>query len=217
MKSLIFATIVLIAGYLEKNSIQNNSHEMPDRHSGNGLSKSTKKEIVIDFPLDSLLKFDSEKALKKVFGTNVKRSTGYYPEGMGEYANTLLFPETKNEVEFVWEDDSINFCKLAYISIKGQQTDWKTKEGITIGTSLKELEKFNKKPFKFYGFDWDYSGLTSWENGYLDQRKVFVNLDFPPNATSNDIEALTGDREFKSNSKLAQKVNPIVREIIMRR
>lgn len=217
MKLLFLLTTVLISGFSGNYTLRNESHETVELHSGNGLSKSAKKEIVIDFPLDSLLNFDSEKALKKVFGANVKRSIGYYPEGMGEYANTLLFPETKNEVEFVWEDDSAHFCKLAYISIAGQQTDWKTKEGITIGTRLKELEKLNKKPFTFYGFDWDYSGLTSWEDGHLDQRKVFVNLDYPPDINSDDLDALLGDREFKSNSKLAQKVNPVVREVTMRR
>ena len=152
-----------------------------------------------------------------MFGDSIKRSIGYYPEGMGEYQNTLLFPGTKNEVEFVWLDDSVTFSGLAYIKLAGQLTDWKTKEGITLGTKLKELEKLNQKPFTFYGFGWDYSGMTDWDNGHLYDRKVFVNLGYPGQTIPPEYEGLMGDHEMRSDSELAQKANPIVCEITMRR
>jgi len=136
---------------------------------------------------------------------------------MGEYPNTLLFQGTKNEVEFVWRDDSVNFSGLAYISIAGKETDWKTEEGITLGTNLKELEKLNQKPFTFYGFGWDYSGMTNWEDGHLEERKVFVSLDYPGESVPNEYEGLLGDHQIKSDSVLAQKANPVVYEITMRK
>jgi len=169
------------------------------------------------FLLDSLLTFDSEAELRKVFGDNIKRSVGYYPEGMGEYPNTLLFPGTKNEVQFVWLDDSISFSGLAYINISGQETEWQTKEGITLGTKLKELEKLNQKPFTFYGFGWDYSGMTNWDEGHLFDRKVSVNLGYPGETVPPEYEGLLGDHEMRSDSELAQKANPIVCEITIRR
>ena len=171
----------------------------------------------IDFPLDSLLSFDSEKELKKSFKNNVKRSIGYYPEGMGKYANTLLFPDSKNEVEFVWADDSINYSGLVYIQVCNMRTEWKTKEGITIGTSIKELEKLNKKPFTFFGLGWDYSGSIDWKEGYLDERKIYGSLEYPGESMPIKFEGLLGNHEIESSDELAQAAQLILREIIMRR
>ena len=146
---------------------------------------STEKKAVtvdllnINYPLDSLLSFDSEEALKKVYGKHVKRAVGYYPEGMGEYVNTLLFPDSKNQVEFVWEDDSLKYNKLQFIRISGKNTDWKTKEGITIKTDMKTLETLNKQPFSFFGLEWDYAGAIDWKDGYLAKRNIFGNLAYP--------------------------------------
>lgn len=176
-----------------------------------------KKGEFIDIPLDSLLSFNSESALKKIFGENVKRSTGYYPEGMGEYNNSLLYPDSKNEVEFVWEDDSLNFSGLLYLELHGKNTDWKTKEGITIGTSMKELEDINKKPFTFYGLGWDYAGTIDWQEGYLHDRNIFGRLEYPEDTMPDEFKSLFGDHEIESSSKIAQKSNLILREITMRK
>ncbi|MGH1384600.1 hypothetical protein [Kordia sp.] len=171
----------------------------------------------IDYPLDSLLSFDSEEALKKVYGKHVKRSVGYYPEGMGEYKMTLLFPDSKNQVEFVWEDDSLQINKLQYIRILTKDTDWKTKEGITIGTSMKELEVLNKKSFAFFGFEWDYSGSIDWKDGALSKRNIYGNLALPDDAMMNNFMDLLGDVTIETSSESAQKAKPILREIVMKR
>jgi hypothetical protein len=183
----------------------------------NALPATANDELVLSsFLLDDLLKFDSEAKLKEVFGKAVMHSRGAYPEGMGEYPNTLLYSGTNNRVEFVW-DDTTRCSGLAYIELYGQHTAWKTQEGITLGTRLKELERLNGKPFTFFGFDWDYSGAASWEDGNLDARKVFVCLGYPPNADMTAFDGLIGDQEIKSDSKLAQKANPVVWKITMRR
>lgn len=174
-------------------------------------------DIKVNITLDSLLLFDSETQLRECFGSNVKSSKGYYPEGMGEYNNTLLFPNTKNEVEFVWHDDSLKFNKLMYIKLSGKNTDWKTKEGITIGTAIKELELLNKRPFTFFGFEWDYAGAINWNNGYLSKRNISGNLVFYNNEIPEYFEDLIGDHEIESSSEIAQKTKLILGEIIMKR
>lgn len=176
----------------------------------------TKDVSKIEYPLDSLLSFNSEKALKKVYGKHVKRSVGYYPEGMGEYKNTLLFPDSKNEVEFVWEDDSLYYNKLQYIRLTGKDTDWKTKEGITIGTDMKTLETLNKQPFAFFGLEWDYSGAIDFKDGYLAKRGIFGNLAYPTDSMPVEFMDLLGDHTIQSSSEIAQKANLILCEIIMR-
>jgi hypothetical protein len=221
MRHFIFGTIVILSACVtkkeptEENKIGKDTIEIIPRAAS--PTEPQTETVIIDFPLDSLLKFDSEVALMNAFGTNVKRSTGYYPEGMGEYPNTLLFPDSENQVEFVWVDDSANFSGLAYIEVHGQKTDWQTIEGITLGTRLKTLETLNQKPFAFYGFGWDYSGTVNWDDGHLFDRKIFVCLDYPGETIPAEFEGLIGDQEIRSDSELAQKANPVVREITMRR
>ena len=115
------------------------------------------------------------------------------------------------------EYDSLNLHKLQYIRLSGKNTDWKTKEGITIGTEIEELESFNKKPFIFFGLEWDYSGSINWNEGYLDKRKIFGSLAYPNDEMPNEFEDLIGDHEIKSSSELAQKAKLILGEIVMRR
>ena len=221
MRQFILGAIVILSGCVPKkdttaeNKVDTATIEIIPRTSS--PTEPQTEKVFIDFPLDSLLKFDSEVALMSAFGTNVKRSTGYYPEGMGEYPNTLLFPDSEDQVEFVWLDDSVNFSGLDHIEVQGQKTTWQTSEGITLGTDLKTLEKLNQKPFTFYGFGWDYSGSVDWDGGHLFHRKVFVSLDYPGETIPSEFDGLLGDHEIRSDSELAQKANPVVREITMRR
>jgi hypothetical protein len=221
MRQFILAVILIISSCspkkepIEENNIAKDTIVAIQQSQS---SDNRKTDIVsVNFPLDSLLRFDSEAELIKAFANNVKRSIGYYPEGMGEYQNTLLFPDTENQVEFVWTDDSVNFSGLAYIQVRGQKTGWKTIEGITLGTDLKILEKMNGKSFTFYGFGWDYSGMVDWDEGHLYDRKVFVSLDYPGETIPPEFDGLLGDHEMRSDSELAQKANPVACEITMRR
>jgi len=226
--------LIIVFGCSEKNKSENNGSQtdriaekdaiksvgqnpIKTNKTDESIDVNVKDTFKIDFPLDSLLSFDSEGQLKKIFKSNVKRSVGYYPEGMGEYTNTLLFPDTKNEVEFVWADDSLNFSGLLYIELSDKDTDWKTKEGITIGTGIKELEKLNEKPFTFFGLGWDYSGMIDWQEGHLYDRKIFGSLEYPDDAMPKEFEGLLGDHEIKSSSELAQEAKLILGEITMRR
>ncbi len=232
MRYFIFGTMLLLSGCSAKkdanketvdvDSASGAPHGAVSEANNEAIPGSISREIPdentpVTYPLDSLLSFNSETELKQIFGNDVKRSTGYYPEGMGEYQNTLLYPGTKNEVEFVWLDDSVEFTGLICIKVSGENTGWKTSEGITLGTTLKELERLNQKPFAFYGFGWDYSGMVNWHNGHLFERGIFVCLDYPGESIPPEFDGLLGDHKIESDSELAQKANPVVCEIEMKR
>lgn len=172
------------------------------------------ESFVIDYPLDSLLSFDSESALKEVFKSNVVRSSAPLPEGMGVYPNTLLFPNSQNEVEFIWKDTS-NLSGLLSIEISEKDTEWKTKEGITIGTGLQELEALNGQPFTFYGLGWDYAGVIIFEDGQLAERKISGSLSYPGDELPTELEGLLGDIEFESSSALAQRAGLVLDRLSM--
>lgn len=86
--------------------------------------------------------------------------------------------------------------------------------GIGINTSLQELEKANRKPFKLAGFGWDYSGtVSSWEGGELaaTSKGLIVRL-MPDEAGTNSEEYRTvlGEEAFLSSLPAMQKLNPKV-------
>ena len=98
---------------------------------------------------------------------------------------------------------------------------WETTDGISLRTSLKELEQLNGKPFRLFGFDVDYEGtVRSWEGGNLAKELgdsgVFIRLkpSKKTRATSDELNTVAGAAEFLSNNPVMQKANPEIYQII---
>lgn len=97
---------------------------------------------------------------------------------------------------------------------------WHTAEGITLGTSLKELERINGHAFQVNGFDWGFGGLiTSWSGGRLQKFAsscggLNVRLDPAPGDASDErarlLDDVEGDDEFASSHASMQALNPVV-------
>ena len=99
---------------------------------------------------------------------------------------------------------------------------WHTRENIRFGTTLKELERLNGRPFTVLGFAWDYEGtVTSWNGGVLEKRlnvpcgglgiRVNGPLGDHPDPTAVALmKQLSGDKPFSSSDKAMQKLNPQV-------
>jgi hypothetical protein len=90
-----------------------------------------------------------------------------------------------------------------------------------LGTSLKQLEQFNGRPFLLAGFEWDYSGsVTSWENGSLatelngERGRVLVRLDSGNQVSPEEESQVAGDGDFSSHYPIMQKINPVAYQII---
>lgn len=228
MKNGLIVIIIILLGiiYWQYNTIKQN--ESITGAIEIDTTETVDTEIIApdkpSFVLDDLLVITSEADLKKTFGEeNVKHSKGYYPEGLGEYENSLLFPGTPNEVEFVWQDDTLHFSGLAEIAIRADREGWenvdeiawKTTDGIGVGTRLKELQDINKKPFEFGGFGWDYEGWTNWGDGYLSTKYLSITLNYPPEVKMDKYPSLWGDVGLSSDSEIAQEANPIVYKISM--
>jgi hypothetical protein len=134
---------------------------------------------------------------------------------------TVVFPrDPKRSIEILWQDPPTKRAPKS-LTIRGGASFWKTVHEITLGTSLKDLERINGGSFVLCGFAWDYSGtVTSWQNGVLDRdltgsRRVIVRLD--PSADYRrqvDLDKVAGDKDFLSSHPVMQEVNPRVYEII---
>jgi len=74
------------------------------------------------------------------------------------------------------------------------------------------------------GFGWDYAGtVVSWSGGKLEQefekggRVVLLRLSDQTDyaASGEDAGTVLGDRDFPSNNRVMQKINPKVYQLIV--
>src|SRR5688572_22592785 len=78
---------------------------------------------------------------------------------------TIIYPDSPaRRIEILWADQGQRKRPVQF-KIKGRSTVWKTEKGITLGTTLKEVERLNDRPFILAGFGWDYGGMTLHSNG----------------------------------------------------
>jgi hypothetical protein len=164
------------------------------------------------FILDSLLAYDSEKALIEKFGAgNIGRDTAWLPEGVGQIMVTLLYPGTKNEVTFEWSD-SVSYSTLDAVEVNADSSDWSS-HGVKIGTPMSELVDLNGGDFTFSGFDWDYGGYAFFgDEGKL--RGVTIRLgSSAKEMTQEQQDSLIGDQQVTSRSQAARANDPVVKVI----
>nr|WP_293842161.1 hypothetical protein [uncultured Arsenicibacter sp.] len=156
--------------------------------------------------------------------------TIYIAEGATEIGTTL-FKGTPDEAQILWLDKE-NAAKPDAVILRpasdkpgtgGNQTQWVTDNGLRIGSTLKEVEKLNGKPFKLYGFGWDYGGsASSWQGGSLEGKdgKTYLSIVFGYGELSAEQEKLvdkvSGDGEFLSSNPAMQQLNPVIQTMTVR-
>ena len=138
--------------------------------------------------------------------------------GEGETApGTVIFPnDSTRRVEVLWHDTEHRRYPAVAI-LAGDKSMWQLPQGITLGTTLHDLERMNGRPFQLAGFGWDYAGaVLSWNGGALDSifgrdTRLFLQ---PPAGANGDLSAqATGDRPFSSSSHPMRAINPKVDRI----
>lgn len=150
--------------------------------------------------------------LVKSFGAaNVKNASIYRGEGESVPGTVVFDKDPKRRLEITWTAAK----KVGDITIAGKSSVWHTAEGITLGTTLAELQRLNGKPFKFSGFDWDYGGLIqSWQGGKLETglKKIWPTLAAGPEDNTSEV---SGDSEFSSEVVLQKKLHITVGQLRM--
>jgi hypothetical protein len=105
---------------------------------------------------EDLLKFNSHEYLLTVFGAENVKKDQFILSSSKTVPCTVLFPHTKMEAVFIWQDGS-NYRKLVAVRIGGdpqtklslqypssiEQNTWQFKNGLYVGMSLQELQQFN--------------------------------------------------------------------------
>jgi hypothetical protein len=134
---------------------------------------------------------------------------------------TVVFPRDPTlAIEILWRDPKTKRSPK-FLTIRGKASRWKTAHGVSLGTTLMQLEQINGKSFVLSGFGWDYSGtVESWQSGALAKDleghgRVILRLDTEPTSvTQQAYSELAGDRPFSSSNSAMQKLNPRIYEIV---
>ena len=184
--------------------------------------------ISVDGHSGSITPTTTETDLQRMYRPeNIKNGEIQIGEGEVE-SGTVVFPDDPlKRIEVLWADPEKRVPKSVYVggiynAAYADKSLWRTTYGITLGTTLSELERINRKPFRLAGFDWDYSGtVLSWNSGVLEgvfgsegRKKVFLRLGYSSDPVPPEHRAVQGDRSFSSGHPAMQKINPHVYQMI---
>lgn len=172
---------------------------------------------------DAVHRTDTEADLIQRYGAlNVRRDSIALGEGESS-PGTLLFPsDSLRRVEILWRD-TIDFREPYRVEIRGAASRWFVAPGVSLGTTLAELERLNGRPFLLFGFGWDYSGtINSWDGGRLDSlwrddagsgALVGVRVGPRTGAGTPIANAVAGEKLFKSSHPSMAALNPDVYDL----
>jgi hypothetical protein len=134
------------------------------RAAGDG---SSDYKIVPGTRVGTVAAHASEGRLMRRYGKNrVRRDRIAIDDEGGSRLGTVLFPRSVDELKIVWRDRAFDRARHVVLSSAGSR--WKTRDGVGVGTTLKELEIANGGEFEFAAFAWDGAGwITSWLGGRL--------------------------------------------------
>lgn len=87
-----------------------------------------------------------------------------------EISGWVLYPDDPTRKIEVYLDESGEHPDT--LMVQSTATHWVLPNGLRVGLDTKALQELNGKPFKFYGFEWDYGGtIVNWNGGKLDPGK----------------------------------------------
>ncbi|MCE7868961.1 hypothetical protein DYH09_01150 [bacterium CPR1] len=163
----------------------------------------------------------SRSDLERMFGKeNLRDEKVYLVEGQTA-PGTLVYPkDPKKRLAVVWNDPGKT--KIEFVKLTGSVSEWRSVDGITLGTRLSKLEQINGKPITFLGFGWDYGGnVTNWNEGALDKKPYGLALRLSAETARRDKlstqegDAITGDQSVQSDHPAARKLDPWVDQMVV--
>lgn len=139
---------------------------------------------------DDLLRYGSHENLVMMFGkANVKKDVYYFTD-KDVTRCSVLYPNTKNQVIFIWDDEE-NSRQLSYLMIGGSlraesstgfnQTialnSWRSAAGLYTGMKMSEILQANESDFSFYGTSSEFAFMAVPEKkGNIDFKKTGIVL-----------------------------------------
>src|SRR5262249_26342846 len=133
---------------------------------------------------------------------------------------TIVFADDPSRrLEIIWSD-AAQKRRPSRVILRGERSRWRLPHQITLGTTLRELERLNGRSFTLAGFGWDCAGVViSWSGGALERslsRGVKLYLAPAPDARNRpEYGKVLGDRDYSSALPAMQRLNPAVYQIFI--
>ena len=127
----------------------------------------------------------------------------------------VIFPDDSlRRIEIAF-GDTVNLRYPKSVTLRGSQSVWHTVSGVTLGTTVEDLQRLNTKPFEFNGFGWDYGGqVVNWHGGALARdTTITIRLDALHLFDNKPYRSVMGDKKVSSSNRLARELRPYVGEI----
>ena len=157
----------------------------------------------------------SEADLRRLFSPpNVRPTIVYLGEGEGR-PGTIVFPtDSTTCLTIVWRD-TVARQHPEEIDLRGRRTRWHLANGVTLGFSLRDLERLNGRPFALSGWEHDAAGIVwGWSGGALETQMPITGVRIyfaPPSAdllSREERSAVAGDRLLTSDLASLRRANP---------
>lgn len=164
----------------------------------------------------------TEQRLIEIYGAaNVRPGDVYVGEGFSE-PGAVVFPDSPSDrIEVVWSDEKQR-ARPRFVRVKEKNSQWRTADGISVGSELKSIERINGRPFRLSGFGWDGSGtVMSWTGGHLERRETAacrLRVALTPSGEEGPSPVsrqVIGAREFSSGHPAMQQLNPRVYQLVL--
>jgi hypothetical protein len=154
----------------------------------------------------------TQASLEEAFGKDQVKA-GHLPGPEGTRLPGFAVFEGDPAKHFLVFTSESEPTKIMHLQINGESSQWKTAQGVTLGTGLAELERLNGRPFELSGFGWDYGGsVTDWKGGALEGLNLQLSAS-TENLSEQESHAVLGDQIISSDLPELQKVDPKVTQI----
>ncbi|MCO6488409.1 MAG: hypothetical protein J5I98_08330 [Phaeodactylibacter sp.] len=209
---LILAILALFVGACNSDNKKTDSGSAAAEEKEQPVSLAKDYTVVPGKRVGGITATSTEADIRALYGDGqVAYRSVYIGEGESQ-PGIAVFPDTPNELEIVW-DIAAATGNPEFIRISKADTDWRTIQGVTVGTTLEELEKVNGRPFNLYGFGWDYGGLVNdWRGGHLDSYLVIA---LEPADWEQVGPEVSGDITFSSNDPKVRALGARVASMVV--
>jgi hypothetical protein len=165
-------------------------------------------EVVPGLQFGPIRETTSRAALSKLLpARSVEDAEIYIAEGFCT-PGVRIFGGTADQIELGWQTPAR--ARVAFVRAVTPGGRWKTRQGVSIGTRLTELERLAGGVLTFSGFGWDYGGGMSWtESGRTIGLRLGLEVGEAGLPPGSDARAIVGDRLVRSD-------HPIIRASVVR-
>ncbi len=164
--------------------------------------------------LEDFAQFENHGQIVEFYGEdNVEKTEVWVAEGTMSYWASVVYPDSKNKIIVYWasedckEMESVENTYSTYNNEGELTTDGglilPSETGLSLGSSLPDIEELNGAEFTFYGLSWDYGGTVVDLSAKFDDYILFVGWPEGDVATEwpDEYYNIIGDVEFSSQNK----------------